>query len=218
MIYILAAILILIIATLLVRVRLRLEISRERKILFVGLGRSGPEFDFVHSEGVIRLFGMNLKRFRLEKGRTTTQQTKVPTAEVEEVPSPSKRRRSLGSIIAIIPESLSACWRLAVGVLKSTIVEEAEAEIEFGFDTPDVTGQVFGYYHAVAAMAPALFGRVSIVPNWTGRSFSGSARVSIAWPVYRLVWLMALFMWRLPIRKIIRLSIGEKEGVRDVRQ
>ena len=218
MIYVLFALICLVAAILLIRVRFRLELSPERKFLFVGLGRSGPEFDFARHEGVIRLFGMRLKRFRLERSKTAPRQTETSAVEAEIKAASSRRRRSLGSIIAIVPESLSACWRLAVGVLKSTIVEQAEAEIEFGFDTPDVTGQAFGYYHAVAAMAPSLFGRVSLVPNWTGRSFSGSARVSIAWPVYRLIWLMTLFMWRLPIRKIIRLAIGVKEGVRDVRQ
>ena len=43
MIYLLSAVLVLFVAFLLTRVRIRLEIAPERRILFVGLGRTGPE-------------------------------------------------------------------------------------------------------------------------------------------------------------------------------
>ena len=217
MIYVLCTILILIIATLLIRVRFRLEISPERRILFVGLGRSGPEFDFIRKEGVFKLFGMPLKRFSLERRPDTVPPKAKPGSVEAEAESPrSSRRRSFGSIITTIPQCLTAFWKFAVGVLRSTIVEQAEAEIEAGFDTPDITGQVYGYYQAALAIAPGVLGRVSFVPSWTGRSFSGSARVSMAWPVYRLLWQTLLLVWRLPIRKIYKLARGEKKGVGDV--
>jgi len=222
MIYILAAIFFLIIAASLVRVRLRLEISPERRILFVGLGRSGSEIDFVKREGVLKLFGLRLKQFKLDdahKSQRTARPTSAKSGESPSIsPKPSSRRRSLRSILEFVPPSANAFWKCGLGLFKSTIVEEAEADIEAGFDTPDVTGQAFGYYQAALAAAPGLFGRVSFTPNWTGRTFSGSARLSLAWPVYRLLWQTTLLLWRLPKRKIYRLAIGEKKGVRDVEQ
>jgi hypothetical protein len=156
MIYFLAAVLILIIAALLVRVRLRLEISPERRILFVGLGRSGPEIDFVKREGVLKLFGLRLKRFSLDQDRpdSGTPRPAPPSSGESSRPSsnPPARRRSFRAILEIVPQCLSAFWKYAVGLAKSTIVEEAEAKIEAGFDTPDVTGQAFGYYQAAVAV------------------------------------------------------------------
>jgi hypothetical protein len=222
MIYFLSAILILILAAALLRVRLRLEISTERRILFVGLGRSGPEIDFVKREGVLKLFGLRLKRFSLDHSRPaegTTQPASAESSETTRTPSkPSTRRRSIKSILEIVPQCTSAFWKYGLGLLRNTIVVEAEAEIEAGFDTPDITGQAFGYYQAALAAAPGLFTRVSFIPNWTGRTFSGSARLSLAWPMYRLLWQTTLLFWRLPKRKIYRLAIGDKKGVRDVEQ
>jgi hypothetical protein len=219
MIYLLAAIFILGVTVLLLRVRLRLELSPERRILFVGLGRTGPEFDFIKREGVLKLFGLRLKRFSLEKSLPAEHRIQTPsTPESETPPSAPPRHRSWRLLLKIIPQFLSAFWQFAVGILKATIVEQAEAEIEAGFDTPDVTGQVFGFYQAALATVPTLFTRISFMPNWTGRSFSGSARLSLAWPVYRLLWQTILLIWRLPKREIWKLVIGEKKGVRDVEQ
>jgi hypothetical protein len=219
MIYFLAAIFILGVAVMLLRVRLRLELSPERRILFVGLGRTGPEFDFIKREGVLKLFGLRLSRFNLEKRPPVPQPKKpAPYPRDESSVSPSRRRRSVKLVLQTVSQSLSAFWKYAVGIMKATIIEQAEAEIEIGFDTPDVTGQVFGYYQAALAVAPGLFSRVLFVPNWTNRTFSGSARLSLAWPVYRLLWQTTLLVWRLPKRNIYRLAIGERKGVRDVEQ
>jgi hypothetical protein len=120
-------------------------------------------------------------------------------------------------MLRILPESLGALWGYFVGLLKAAIIERAEGEIEAGFDAPHVTGQVYGCYQAALAIAPALAGRFQYTPVWTGSSFSGALRLSIAWPVYRLIWQTMLLMSRLPIRKLVKLAIGEKRGDKHVK-
>ena len=216
MIYVLIAIL-LVAALLLVRVRFRLELAPEKRLLFVGLGRSGSEFDFVRREAVIKLSGLRIKRFLLAAVATKGYEVPAPSdLTSKKKSSPAKRKRSLGSLFEILPQCLHALGRYFIGLLRAAIVEEANAEIRAGFETPDITGQVFGYYQAALGAAPALMGRIRYCPVWTGTSFSGSARVSVAWPVYRLVWQTMLLMFRLPFIKIISLVIGKKKGVRDV--
>ncbi|MCP4684479.1 MAG: hypothetical protein GY867_03425 [bacterium] len=100
-------------------------------------------------------------------------------------------------------------------LLRASIIEQAEGEIEGGFDSPDLTGQAYGFYSAAMGAAPALAGRFRYVPDWTGASFSGAARLTVALPMYRLAARTTVLIWRLPIRKIVKLAIGEKGGVQD---
>lgn len=206
-------------ALLLVRLRLRAEISPKRRVVFIGLGRTGPEIDFVRREIQIRLSGLRMKRFpfRRHVAKVTTAGTEELHAKTGEPSTKPKRSRSARAALNILPESLGALWGYTVGLLKAAIIEQAEGEIEAGFDTPHVTGQVYGCYQAALAVAPALVGRFQYTPVWTGGSFSGALRVSIAWPVYKLIWQTMLLICRLPIRRLVKLAIGKKKGDRHVK-
>ena len=226
MIYALITIAVLIGILLALRLRLRLEFSSERKLLFLGLGRSGPEYDFRTKRGVLRLFGREFRQFRLGRSKSITETIKsrlesrrAKQAEESEeagpeTTKPKKRTRSFRDIAAIGPECLRALGRYTIGLLQTAMVEQAEAEIEAGFEQPHLTGQLFGYYQAVLGAVPAL-GRVQYTPVWSGRAFSGSANLRIAWPVYRLAWETTLLLFRLPVMKIVKLAIGSKEGAQD---
>lgn len=206
-------------ALLLVRLRIRVEISPERSILFVGLGRTGPEIDFVNQEIQIKLSGLRIKRFpfRDHAARVRTAGTEESPAEIEGVPTKPGRSRSVRAVLDILPQCLGALWRYFIGLLKAAIIEQAEGEIEAGFEAPHITGQVYGCYQAALAVAPTLVGRFQYTPVWTGRSFSGRFRLAVAWPVYRLVWQTVLLTWRLPLRKFVKLALGEKKGDRHVK-
>jgi len=220
MLYVLITITVLIGVLLVLRLRLRLELSSERKLLFLGLGRTGPELDFRSRRGVVRLFGRELRQFRLGRSISITEaiKSRQETTEPDETrpgkTKPKKRTRSLRDIVAIVPECLKALGRYLIGLLQVAIVEQAEAEIEAGFEQPHLTGRLFGYYQAVLGAVPSL-GRVQYVPVWSGQAFSGTASLSIAWPVYHLVWQTTLLLFRLPVMKIIKLAIGSKEGAQD---
>jgi hypothetical protein len=110
----------------------------------------------------------------------------------------------------------SALWGYFVSILKSVAVEEAQGEIEAGFDEPDITGRVFGYYQAALGMVPSVVGRVAFVPDWTGASFSASMRLSLALPLYKLIWRTLVLIARLPLRELVKLAIGKKRGDEDV--
>jgi hypothetical protein len=199
------------------RIHLKLEISGDRRLLFAGLGRTGPEFDFVGKRGAIRLFGFSISTFDLGKKKAREPAPTVRTEKPAKKGAPkAKRLRPLRSIIAIVPQCSRALWRYFTGLLKAAMVEEAEADIQAGFDSPDLTGYLFGYYQAAMATVPLVGSRVRYTPDWTGASFSGVARLSLAMPLYRLAWLTFWLVLSLPVMKIIKLAIGRKKGVTDV--
>ncbi len=216
MIYVLIAIAVLIGLLPMLRLRLRLEISSNRRLLFLGLGRSGPEFDFRANRGVVRLFGLRIGQFRLDEEEARKKDRQAgKVARAERKPAKPKRKRSIKDIVAILPQCLMALGKCSIGLLKAAVVEQAEGEIKAGFESPHLTGELFGHYQAALAAAPSLLGRVRYIPDWTGPSLSGLVRCSVAWPVYRFVWQTILLVGRLPVRKIIKLAIGTKEGVQD---
>jgi len=59
-------------------------------------------------------------------------------------------------------------------------------------------------------------GRVQFIPDWIGPSFSGTARVSVAIPVYKLLLRTIVLTYRLPLRDLLKLAIRKKKGVSDV--
>ena len=210
---------VLIAALLLVRLRLRVELSPERRIVFLGLGRTGPEIDFLRREVLIKLSGMSIKRFSFERHapkirpasreKTTTRERNITKSRKREFP--------LRLFLKVLPQCLVAVWEYVAGFLRTAVVERAEGEIEAGFGAPHITGQVYGCYQAALAIAPALESRIRFIPVWSERSFSGSLRMNVAWPVYQALWLSVLFIWRLPIRQLLRLAIGQKKGDKHVK-
>lgn len=218
MLIFLAVILTLAVLFLTVRLRVKLNLGSERKLLFVGLGRSGPEFHLGEKRGELKLFGRHIKSFETGKRKKSDEKLEEEAEKEKTAKKKTRRKRSIRDILAIVPQSSKALWRYFVELLKATIVEQAEGEIEGGFDSPDLTGQAFGFYQAALGAVPALAGRFRFTPDWTGASFSGAARLTVALPMYRLVGHTLLLIWRLPVRKIVKLAIGEKGGVQDGKQ
>jgi hypothetical protein len=130
----------------------------------------------------------------------------------------SKRRGHWGQwqeFLPLLPKCAKALHGYSFGILRSIIVEELQAEIEAGFDSPDLTGLTFGYYQAALAAAPGVVGRVEYRPDWTGASFSGQARGSVALPLYRLLGRSIVLVYQLPLREILKLAIGRRRGGQD---
>lgn len=216
MVYFLLTILVLTALLLLIRLRLRVEISGERKLLFIGLGRSGSEFDFRKRQGELRLFGFRIKRFefgkksRLKAAREAISRVVGSEEAVEPTKPAAEKLSSFQHWRPILPQAIKESGRYLLALLKASIVEQAEGEIEAGFESPAYTGQAFGYYQAAVAAAPGLLGRVHYIPDWSGKSFSGAVRCSVAWPMYSLVWQTTLLLVRLPVMKIVKLAIRNK--------
>jgi hypothetical protein len=217
---ILAILGVMILAFLFVRLRVRLEISRESRQLFVGLGRTGAEFDFAAKRLRVRVCGLCLRTVGLRpvsrpavfRRAKKEKEVKWPSASKKK----SRRRRSWRDLSAFLPRFARGSWRYLLDLAGDAIVERAEGTINAGFERPDLTGLAFGWYQAAVGCAPALAGRVAYVPDWTGASFDGSLRLSIAWPVYRMIHRTAAWLVWIRVVKIILWSIGTKEGGRDV--
>lgn len=204
------------------RLRLRLNLSSDRKLLFVGLGRSGPEFHLGAKKGELKLFGFRILSFDTggrekpkKKLRKQISEAVKKEKEAKAEKPKTRRKRSLRNILTVVPQCSRALWLYFIELLKASIIEQAEGEIEAGFDSPDLTGQAFGFYQAALGAVPALAGRFRYIPDWTGASFSGAVRLTVALPMYRLVGRTLVLIWRLPVRKIVKLAIGEKGGVQD---
>ena len=194
----------------LLRLRLRFELGSDRRLLFVGLGRSGPEYDFVRRVQSFKLFGRCIKSTPMKK----VDKAAEPKPEAQPRKK-AKRVRPFGDILRAVPEVSRALWRYTIGLLKSVVIEELEADVQAGFYEPDLTGQLFGYYQAALAAAPSIVGRVHYTPDWTGASFAGQARVAVALPLYRLLFRTLMLICQLPLRRLIKLAIGKKRGGQD---
>jgi len=222
MLIFLAIIIVLAVLFLITRLRLRLDIASGHKLLFVGLGRSGPEFHLGEKRGVLKLFGMRILSFKTGRKQKTKKKLRKQITETLEKEKKAKaakpkarRSRSLRDILVLVPQCSKALWIYFIDLLKASIIEQAEGDIEAGFDSPDLTGQVFGLYNAALGAIPALAGRFRYVPVWTGASFSGAVRLTVSLPMFRLVLQTLVLAWRLPVIKIVKLAIGEKGGVQD---
>lgn len=215
MLYVILIIVLLMAAVTLLRIRIRFELTPDRRLLFVGLGRTGHEQDFVARVGRIKLFGVAVKTISgVEKKEAEPE--KKPDREKKPKKKKPGRKRSMGQLLGVVPGVLSAVGNYMWSLVKSIKVEELHGEIVAGFDSPDATGQAFGYYQAALAMAPSVVGRVQFRPDWTGQSFGGSARVALAIPLYRIILRTIVLIFKLPLRKLIKLAIGKKKGDQDV--
>ena len=213
MLYILPLIVLVLIAFMLLRIRLLFEFSKDSRLLFVGLGRSGPELELRSKSGVVKLFNVRLIRFEMDK-------KKPPKVEKEEkrprkAPLKKARQRSPRDIIKVARKSLRPLGAYVINLLKAVAVEELEGTVEAGFEEPHLTGAVFGYYQAALAAVPSVVGRVQYIPNWTEASFRGAGKMAVTLPMYKFVGRTVQLLWQLPLREIIRLAIGKKKGESD---
>ena len=216
--YAIAIIFILIICVLMLRLRLRIELNSKRRLIFLGVGRSGVQVDYVANVTRIRLLGMTIRTIsRVDtkdeaKDAIPITATKISRGKSAEKRTEKRRVRHIREWIDISLTSWSAVRKYIVDLFRAVIVEEAEAEIHGGFESPNLTGEVYGYYHALIGAVPSLAPRLRFYPDWMGRSFDGSARLSLAIPLYSLVYRTGLMIFRLPILRTYRLVREQRKG------
>ena len=210
MLYIVLIILLIAAVILTLRLRLRLLISRQQRLLFVGLGRTGPEFDLATRRGVIRICGLTVKTLTPEDRAKARETPKKKPKKKEK--KPSRRQRRPSDILRLVPSVSKAVWGYLISLLRSVSVEYLEGEIDAGFESPDMTGTVFGYYQAAIGVVPSAGRHFRFRPNWDGPAFEGNFRASFALPLYALVWNTVVLVFKLPLRQIIKVAIGRKKG------
>ncbi|MBN1212620.1 MAG: hypothetical protein JXA92_08580 [candidate division Zixibacteria bacterium] len=213
--YFILIIVVLIGSVLLLNLRVRLELDDTRRLIFVGLGRSGFEFDFAGKISYLKIYGFRIKSFKQVK---KAKEAVVEKEVVKKKPSRKvPRQRSPRDIIKILPQCSRALFKYFIDIVKSLAIEELKGEIEGGFDSPDLTGRAFGYYRAVLGVVPALEGHFRYYPVWNGAAFSGSLRMAVVLPLYKMLYRTLVLAFRLPLRKIIKVAIGTKKGEQDVK-
>lgn len=212
MLYMTIILIALIAGILLLRIRLRLSLETEKKSLFFGLGKSGIEYDFKSKSSALFLFGFHTKDFIKEKKEKVEKPKDIKAKPKKDK---SKRKRSVTDILKIIPKSSQALWNYSIGLLKSVIVEELHGDIRAGFDSPDMTGQLFGYYQAAYYAVPAVVGRINYVPVWDEAAFEASMKASVVIPLYKIFYRSIILLFSLPLREIIKITIGRKERSHD---
>ena len=99
MLYVLFIIAVLIAVVLSLRIRFRVQLSSERQLLFVGLGRSGPEWDFATRAGAIKIFGLKIKTLR----PTPRTAKKKPDEKPPKKKKKPARHRPIGDILKVVP-------------------------------------------------------------------------------------------------------------------
>lgn len=222
---ILAILLLILIGVTLLRLRVRFEFGRKDRSLFLGLGRSGIEIDYLRQSQTIRVAGLPVKSQPLTRTKSETEgepprkpEKAKPNATDQKEASTGFDLNQLRQIRRLAPKVLREVGRYSGKLLNRVIVEKLEADIRAGFDSPDLTGQTYGAYHAVIGAVPVLAGHIRFTPDWQGPSFEGKARGSLALPLYQVVLHTPRLLWRLPLRDIIKMAIGKKKGDQDGQQ
>jgi len=224
MLYVLLVLAALLFAVLVLHLRLRGVWSAEHRLLALSLGRrSGLELDFLRDRLTVRVAGFAVH----ERGLNGPEEAESPRpSDNKRQPGPAKPRKhrkrpSLKRIYTIardlLPPVRAAVWNFIRGLLRAVVVEEMEARIEAGFESPDRTGMAYGYYQAVLGIVPAAAGKLVYVPDWLGASFDASGRLTVSIPLYRFVWRTLVLLWQLPSRKILKMAIHKEKGEQDVK-
>ena len=213
MLYFVIPVIVLLAIGLSLRLRVRFLFGGDDQLFFVGLGRTGIEIDLSERSGRVKIWGLGVKKLSLEKRATKSQDVRR-TKETKVAQKP-KRTRDWRAAARLLPQTAATLFKYVIELIRSSIVEELRADIKGGFESPDLTGRAFGYYQAVLAAAPGVVGRVHFQPDWTGPSFSASARGSFALPMYKLLYHTARTLRALALRDLIKLAIGTKRGGQD---
>lgn len=218
--YAVTVILILIVCFLLLRLRFRAELSDRRRLLFLGIGRSGVQIDYVADVTRIRLFGITVRTLPRTDSTDESIEDSIPVTPtpISKEKVAKKKRKSVRQPLHIREwldiglTSVRAARKYAGDLLRAVIIEEAQAEVHGGFESPNLTGEVYGYYHALVGAVPSLETRLKYYPDWMGRSFNGSARLSLAIPMYSLFYRTGLMLIRMPIIRAYRLVREQRKG------
>lgn len=212
--YLTSILVLLLIGLLFLRLRVSCQINSEQKQLYAGLGRSGVLLDWTGQTGAVQLFGAKIKSFALKKEKVEPREATDKESLVDKKPKTTRRRPDLKESISLALGSLQPLWHWFISLLRATKIEQLEGRFRGGFDSPDLTGQAYGYYQAMLGSVPAMADRVTYEPTWTEAGFEADLKGSVTLPLYSLVGRTIQLAWALPLRKLIKLAIGTKKPKR----
>jgi len=205
MLYFVAILLIVLAILLISKIRIKAIIKPDGKTLFVGLGHIGTEYDFISKKSVFKIFSLQIKALKKKEKKIKISKTK---------PKAKKKRETVNFIKLIVKHS-RAVWQYFSSLVKSVAIEKLEGEIVGGFERPDLTGTMFGYYQATMAIVPQISKRFRFVPDWQRNSFNASLQASLSIPFYKFMFHTLSLILKLPLRDLLKMAIGKKKGDQD---
>ena len=150
-----------------------------------------------------------------EKKAKKPEKIKKATVKTGEMPEEKPKRKfklsDFGlSDLAVIFDLLSEALKL-IGRLLNAPNYFLRANITGGATEPDVTGELYGAYHAIRPVLPS---SISIIynPDFASEKFTGTVEVGLVIRIFRLIWETLVFIIRLPIIRLIRLYRKLKKG------
>jgi hypothetical protein len=112
--------------------------------------------------------------------------------------------------LAIIFDLLGETLKLIGRLLKAPHYF-LRADIAGGAPEPDITGELYGAYHAIRPILPS---SIMIVynPDFAAEKFKGTVEMGLVIRIFRLIWETLVFIIRLPIIRLIKLYRKLKKG------
>jgi hypothetical protein len=86
-----------------------------------------------------------------------------------------------------------------------------KAEIAGGASEPDITGELYGAYHAIRPVLPKAIS-ISYNPNFTAEQFTGTVEMGLVIRIFGFLKETLVFIFRLPIIRLIKLYRKLKKG------
>lgn len=179
-----------------VPINVRLEINIGEKTSAISRVRIFPfEHEFVSGKAK-----KVKKKEKLETKKAISEAKKPPEKVTGNKFKLSQLNRTdIGIMLKVITEAL----RFLGGVISAPHYF-LRATIAGGASEPDITGELFGAYHAIRPVLPEAIS-ISYNPDFAAERFSGRIEAGFVIRIFSLINETLIFIIRLPIIKLIRL-------------
>jgi|GEM_PF-2351212 len=114
-----------------------------------------------------------------------------------------------------LQQSLAALGLFARRLVLSTDRYYLDMNLSGGMWSPDLTGQLYGLVQACNSI-PSNSLSLSFQPDFTEDRLHGTIAAGTVFRIYRMINQLLIFIWRLPIRKLIKLYRNYRKETGDV--
>ena len=148
------------------------------------------------------------KNDRPEKSRRAKKRHSPDMSPIRLLPILSGERDTL-------QQSLAALGLLARRLVLSTDRYYLDMNLSGGMWSPDLTGQLFGLVQACRSI-PSNSLSLSFHPDFSEDRLHGTIAAGTVFRIYRIINQLLIFIWRLPIKKLLKLYRNYRKETGDV--
>lgn len=160
------------------------------------------------------------KKKKKEKSETETKNDRTKKSR------PAKKSRPLDKTVIRQPatlirerETIRQTLALFAGFAKQLVLSTDRYYIQMnlngGLRSPDLTGQLYGLVQACKSI-PSDSLSLSFHPDFIEDKLSGTIAVGTAFRIYKIIYQLLIFIWRLPKIKLIKLYRNYRKETGDV--